>query len=453
MARKRSKRRKITVIAVIAIVLMIIIPIVILFVDFDGDGLSNYQELSHGTGMFNSDTDGDGLNDGVEINIHKTNPVARDTDGDTLNDGIEINTYGTNPLNMDSDGDGLNDAIEIITYWTNPTLSDTDGDGLNDGLEVNGWFITVNGSAHHVSSDPRSSDSDGDQLSDWSEYDAYHTNPRSNDTDADGLPDAEEIDAGTNPTLSDTDNDGLFDYAELNNGTNPLLSDTDKDGIWDGYEVENMAQYGANPRRRDIFVEIDRMEDGGSEWWQQTRWLTESEKLELVNVFKNAPILNPDGTWGVDLHLVEHELVPYINVWNVDMYGNPSSTDGNKCHEAYRFYRDNYKSYGKGFYYCVLEFGGNYSYDFGFTVGDAYASNTSSISNTFMHELGHSLGLMPGVFDGIDSAKYTFAEYPSVMAPIVRPAGYLNYSSGGVFNDWAYLQEQGFKLHEYFYGY
>lgn len=444
MARKRSKRRKITVIAVMAIVLMIIIPIVILFVDFDGDGLSTLAELGAGTSMFNSDTDGDGLNDRVEINIHKTNPVASDTDGDTLNDGIEINTYGTNPLNMDSDSDGLNDAIEIITYWTNPTLSDTDGDGLNDGLEVNGWFITVNGSAHQVSSDPRSSDSDGDQLSDWSEYDAYHTNPRSNDTDADGLPDAEEIDAGTNPTLSDTDNDGLFDYAELNiYGTNPLLSDTDKDGIWDGYEVENMVQYGANPLRRDIFVEIDKM-DEGEEWFQKTRWFSESEKLALVSVFKNAPILNPDGSWGVDLHLVESDIVPFVNLW--ENY----ASNHDKTFVVFRNYQENYRSYiSEGFYYCVLLSGANFSYDYGFVVGIV----DNFMPQVFLHELGHSLGLMPGVFDGIDSAKYTFAEYPSVMAPIVRPAGYLNYSSGGVFNDWAYLQEHGFKLHEYFWGY
>lgn len=34
--------------------------------DFDGDGLTNQQELDGGTEVFNADTDGDGYNDGLE---------------------------------------------------------------------------------------------------------------------------------------------------------------------------------------------------------------------------------------------------------------------------------------------------------------------------------------------------------------------------------------------------
>ncbi len=38
---------------------------------------------------------GDGLTDGDEINIYKTNPRLADTDGDGLTDGDEINMYKT----------------------------------------------------------------------------------------------------------------------------------------------------------------------------------------------------------------------------------------------------------------------------------------------------------------------------------------------------------------------
>jgi len=43
------------------------------------------------------DTDGDGLSDSEEVDIHGTNPLVADTDGDGLNDGDEVE-YGTNPL-------------------------------------------------------------------------------------------------------------------------------------------------------------------------------------------------------------------------------------------------------------------------------------------------------------------------------------------------------------------
>jgi hypothetical protein len=418
------------VIVVTAIVMMIVILAVILFSDFDGDGLSNIQEMSIGTGLFNADTDGDGLSDGLELQL------------------------GLNPLLADTDGDGLSDGQEQV-LGTNPLLADTDGDGLNDKVEVDGWYVLVSGVGYYVqTSNPLIMDTDGDGLNDYDEF-TQKTDPRKSDTDDDNLTDKFEIEflgIGSprrrfNPLVFDSDGDGIGDGKEYEISQSP---DTDKDGIPDLYEVEFMAAYGANPNRRDIFVEIDRTENGGSKWWQQTRWLTESEKSDLVNVFKNALILNPDGSWGVDLHLIEDELVPYINVWNTDIYGDPFSLDVNKCHEAYRFYRDNYKSYGKGVYYCVLRFGGSYSYDFGFTVGVAYASNTSSIAEIFMHELGHSLGLH--TFDGIDSIKYTFEEYPSVMNGN-SPSDYLGYSSSGVFSDWAYLENHGFDLYKYFWGY
>ena len=49
--------------------------------------MSNEQELQLGTNPDNPDTDGDGLNDGDEVNDYKTNPLKADTDGDGLNDG------------------------------------------------------------------------------------------------------------------------------------------------------------------------------------------------------------------------------------------------------------------------------------------------------------------------------------------------------------------------------
>jgi hypothetical protein len=67
--------------------------------DFDGDGLTNRQELlDFATDLRSSDTDDDGLLDGREVNETATNPALFDTDGDRVGDGLEL-TAGSDPLN------------------------------------------------------------------------------------------------------------------------------------------------------------------------------------------------------------------------------------------------------------------------------------------------------------------------------------------------------------------
>ncbi|MBK6710801.1 MAG: protein kinase [Chloroflexi bacterium] len=92
--------------------------------DDDGDGLSNQQELSLGTLPNNPDTDGDGLNDGAEVNQFGTQPKNKDTDGDTLPDGAEVNDHKTSPTNPDTDNDGTPDGIEVAA-GSNPLLPPT----------------------------------------------------------------------------------------------------------------------------------------------------------------------------------------------------------------------------------------------------------------------------------------------------------------------------------------
>lgn len=87
--------------------------------DDDEDGLSNAQEIQLGTNPGNPDTDGDGLNDGQEVNQFGTNPRQQDSDGDTLPDGAEVNEHGTSPTNSDTDGDGVLDGVEV-NNGTNP---------------------------------------------------------------------------------------------------------------------------------------------------------------------------------------------------------------------------------------------------------------------------------------------------------------------------------------------
>lgn len=99
--------------------------------DLDHDGLNNLQEYRLGTDIRNPDTDGDGINDGDEVNAtgracnaaghcFHTNPLLADTDGDGVNDLVEIQT-GSDPT--DPSSLNLHAALSGITVSpTNFTL-------------------------------------------------------------------------------------------------------------------------------------------------------------------------------------------------------------------------------------------------------------------------------------------------------------------------------------------
>jgi len=98
----------------------------------------------------NPDSDGDGLTDSEEIFSGFLNPldptdIYKDYDNDGLTnlEEYEFNlersgssAYPLYPLNPDSDGDGLSDGVEIKIFRTDPAKTDTDGDGVSDGLEA-----------------------------------------------------------------------------------------------------------------------------------------------------------------------------------------------------------------------------------------------------------------------------------------------------------------------------
>ena len=50
--------------------------------------------------------------------------------------GRFINVIGSDPLNPDTDGDGVNDGVEVNSVGSDPLNPDTDGDLIPDGFEV-----------------------------------------------------------------------------------------------------------------------------------------------------------------------------------------------------------------------------------------------------------------------------------------------------------------------------
>lgn len=200
-----------------------------------------------------SDIDGDGLFDDDEALVHGTDPFNADTDGDATPDGVEV-ALGTDPRTaaaegerIDTDGDGLTDFDEANIHLSDPLDYDTDQDGRNDGVEVN------------LGSDPRAFetlDTDGDGITDADEAYVLKTDPLtanapdpvgpspvSLDSDGDGLSDEDErLVWGTDPNDGDTDGDGFNDEFESSRvRLDPLNPDSDGDGNVDGCDPDPEA--------------------------------------------------------------------------------------------------------------------------------------------------------------------------------------------------------------------
>jgi hypothetical protein len=153
--------------------------------DSDEDELTNACECTLGTAPGDSDTDGDGVPDGVEDINHncafntglESNPTDPDTDHDGLNDGEE-RLNGTGYLDPDHDDDGVPDGAEVHGGCMNPRVSDTDSDGIPDGVEdgnADGKLGTCQNHQYAVGCAQGES------------------NPCAADTDGNGTPDGDEV--------------------------------------------------------------------------------------------------------------------------------------------------------------------------------------------------------------------------------------------------------------------
>ena len=94
--------------------------------DWDGDGLSNEQEIQVGTDPRDVDSDNDGLIDAVEVQEAKTDPLNMDSDYDALTDADEIEVYKTDPLKRDTDGGKVSDGHEVLDDSTDPLAAEDD---------------------------------------------------------------------------------------------------------------------------------------------------------------------------------------------------------------------------------------------------------------------------------------------------------------------------------------
>lgn len=105
-----------------------------------------------GTNPNLKDSDGDGIEDQIELGYMNINQIVYTPQG-----YLEYLTYTSDPAKADSDDDNLDDEFELL-LGTNQNVSDTDRDELTDGEEVSLWF------------DPLDANPDGDTYEDLDEY-------------------------------------------------------------------------------------------------------------------------------------------------------------------------------------------------------------------------------------------------------------------------------------------
>ena len=230
----------------------------------------------------------------------------------------------------------------------------------------------------------------------------------------------------------DSDNDGLLDDWETNG------IDVDGDGTVDLW----LQDMGADPQRKDIFVEVDYMADNsvGGKNLKPNQTAIDM----VVAAFAAAPVANPDGSTGITLHVdngPDSTMIPAVN-------GTPAQTWGAMSAQTVLPYQETIGSSNEATGYNWSEFDVLRNTNFPINRRDVFHYNvwanklggrdtTSGIARgipsgdffvtlggwlvpggtvnqqagTFMHELGHNLGLRHGGSDGANNKP----NYLSVM--------------------------------------
>ena len=241
-------------------------------------------------------------------------------------------------------------------------------DGKYDENDCEIWFDIVE------------DDYDGDGLTYWEEVNIYHTNPLENDKgrdyDGDGIPIEWEDKWGYNPLSYE-------EHSKL---------DPDKDGIQNDEEYM-MREWFSDPFRQDIYIENDYMEEHNG-----IKPIMPEESIQMqYSAFTKHNIM-----LFIDNRLTEEsEEIPYQDVgWS----------EINEIYENY-FLHNNENNPRKGIFHYALIIH-NFR-DFGRGVGgfnfkrDAFAVCSAYIQRwrpwekgmilghggSYMHELGHQLGL------------------------------------------------------------
>jgi hypothetical protein len=177
--------------------------------DDDEDGLSNEVEETFLLSVSNSDTDFDGIGDGLELVIDSGDPLDAGISPNPRNRSLTLDREDVIENDLDRDFDGLGDTFER-NNGLDELDPDTDDDGYRDGLEL------------VAGSDPFLSTSRPTRANPPMDDGGNRSGQPPVDSDGDGLSDSFESLNGTFISSADSDSDGFSDGIEFLMGSSAL---------------------------------------------------------------------------------------------------------------------------------------------------------------------------------------------------------------------------------------
>lgn len=249
-------------------------------------------------------------------------------------------------------------------------------------------------------------------------------------------------------------------------------ADNDGDGLcndWElyGHNGVDLPAMGADPNHIDIFVEIDYMVDpgfcvGGVCVFGHSHKPKPEAIAKVVQAFKDAPVSNPDGIHGINLHVdfgPETPMKPDGATWGSLSRSNALPHDNDlSWTEFYALKNTNFDAARRQiFHYAIFAHyldgarctsgqapmpGGDLIVSLGgwgsMIAPEACLSGLApdavgtvdQQAGTFMHELGHNLGLNHGGSDGVNYKP----NYLSVMSYAFQTRGLIYSGQEGTFD-------------------
>jgi hypothetical protein len=216
--------------------------------------------------------------------------------------------------------------------------------------------------------------------------------------------------AGQIPASNDKDGDGIPDDWEINGVDYTYPPDRSR------HHLDLKNDYGASPKHKDIFIWVAWMEDSTH------THKPEPDAIAIVRqAFANAPVQNIDGYPGINVRVVfAPEAIPEKQIiGSVDAGGNYDWAEYDALEKKY------FPQELQGvFHFCLFAHDIDAEHHSGISKtipGREFVVSLGGFTNmvgtvqekagTFMHELGHALGLRHG---GLDDTNYK-PNYISIM--------------------------------------
>lgn len=209
----------------------------------------------------------------------------------------------------------------------------------------------------------------------------------------------------------------------------PENLDSDGDGLLDAWERDgihglDLAALGADPMRKDLYIEVDRMVVPGRVWsdFSEQAYPRPEIFADVQAMFRAAPVINPDLSVGIELHVDYGQKdfeggghskggteIPWkryigfddVDETSVDVAQRDRYCNATQIHQNPEYFPENRRGV---FRYCIFADqqwssrstgGGNESSIFFLSLGVCRmrAVDHNYQVGVFTHELGHLFGL------------------------------------------------------------